>query len=88
MNFAALPTHLGSERVLIPRRLSALLIGSTLVTNLRGGVAAVAVRIRERKPPGVDCSRSVLTTTGSVRLFGAFLTLVGAGMTYAGVAHP
>ena len=80
--------HVGGERAIIPLGVCAALIGLTLLINLRGGADAVARQMRERKPLGVDYSRSVLASTGYARVFGAFFTLVGSVMTYQGITRP
>lgn len=86
--FVTTLSHRGGARGSIPLGISAVLIGLTLVSDLRGGATAVAAQMRDRKPLGIDYSRSVLASTGSVRFFGVVFALVGGAMTYAGVTHP
>lgn len=55
----------------------AVLIGLTLLTNLRGAAAALAEATKSYRPMGVDYSRSILTSPWFTRALGAALLVVG-----------
>jgi hypothetical protein len=59
--------------------LTAIVLGAMLAADLRGSARAYALMIKDRKPMGVDYSKSIFADPTFIRLFGAMFALVGIG---------